>query len=146
VAPAGTPSTTATWASVCSPRSRGRRVPEEAGRPFEARVERRGAAVLVAFSGELDAAAARAAQTALSGALSESEGPVVVDLRALEYMDSTGLRCLLQAKCRADDAGRRMPVLNGGGPVDRVPSLSGADAVLEMIDDDEQLDPSIRGS
>jgi anti-sigma B factor antagonist len=110
-------------------------MPHEEGDGFEARVERRGATVIVVFAGDLDMAAADAAAEALSQALSEESTTVVVDLQRLHFMDSTGLHCLVRAKRLADESGRRLAVLNGAGPAHRLLALANAETFLEMLDD-----------
>jgi anti-anti-sigma factor len=112
--------------------------------PFEVRLERRGGAVILAFGGDLDIAVADAAADAVTQALSYGSATVVLDLQSLQFMDLTGFYCLMEAKRQADDAGRRLAVLNGSGPPHRVLALTGADQLIEMLDDLDQLDGSHR--
>lgn len=120
-------------------------MPSKEADGFGVRVERRGATVVVAFRGDLDVAAADAAAEALRQALSGEPSSVLVDLQSLQFMDSTGFHCLMGAKRLADESGRRLAVLNGSGPAHRVLSLTGADAVIEMVDSVDQLNGSHHG-
>ena len=66
------------------------------GRPdavFETDARRMGDVVVVSLTGELDMATAPAVQEAVERA--QGEGPIAVDLRELTFIDSTGIRALL---------------------------------------------------
>jgi anti-anti-sigma factor len=119
-------------------------LPGEEGDGFKVQVERRGATVIVAFDGELDMAVADAVTQALSQALSDQATTVVVDLQDLQFMDLTGVRCLMKAKRQADEASRRFAVLNGSQPAHRLLTLTRADESLEMVDDFDQLEETPR--
>jgi anti-sigma B factor antagonist len=94
--------------------------------PFEAAVERRGPAVVVVLSGELDLAAEERFREALA---SERDGwsELVIDLSELEFIDSCGVRLILEQEHGAKAAGRRFRVLLGEGPARRVFHLLGLD-------------------
>jgi anti-sigma B factor antagonist len=89
--------------------------------------------------GELDIAAAPRVDDAL-GAL-ESEGPdrIVIDLRGLTFLDSTGLRSLLGADARAREQGRRLTLIQGPDVVQRVFSITGLEGRLEIVEDEAAL-------
>src|SRR5207253_1270255 len=72
-----------------------------------------GDAVTVAFSGELDISRADDVERELERL--EAEGPslLVLDLRGLEFLDSTGLRIILSADSRARRGGRRVVIVPG---------------------------------
>ena len=60
---------------------------------------------MIAVSGELDLASSAALEDEL-GRVIDSDGELVVlDLRELEFMDSTGLSTIVKAHQRATDAG-----------------------------------------
>jgi anti-sigma B factor antagonist len=59
---------------------------------------------------------------------------VVLDLRALAFIDSAGLRSLLAASVRATEAERRLQVICAHGEVRRMLSLSGLDGLIETIE------------
>jgi anti-anti-sigma factor len=97
--------------------------------------ERDGRAVVV-VRGELDLATAPDLETALSE-LQEGGQDVVVDLRELEFMDSTGLRTLVAAHARAEDAGQTLAIVRPlpGAPIERILAIAGVASVLELVDD-----------
>ena len=67
----------------------------------------------------------------------EASAPVLVmiDLRDLTFMDSSGLRELFSAQRRARAAGRRLVLVKGSAPIDRVLEMVRADAAMETVDD-----------
>jgi anti-anti-sigma factor len=97
--------------------------------------ERDGRAVVV-VRGELDLATAPDLETALSE-LQEGGQDVVVDLRELEFMDSTGLRTLVAAHARAEDVGQTLVIVRPlpGAPIERILAIAGVASVLELVDD-----------
>ena len=93
-------------------------------------------AAWVHLSGELDVATA----PQLRRTLRESQLSarlVVLDLRGLAFMDSSGVHAIIDASVRARQAGRRMVVLRGPPNVDRVLMLSRSIDDVEIHD----LDP-----
>jgi anti-sigma B factor antagonist len=91
--------------------------------------------VRVALTGELDISSAPQLDDQLAKV--EAAGPpvIVLDLRALEFMDSTGLRTVVTADGRARDQGRRLVIVRGPDAVNRVFSVTRLDERLEIIDD-----------
>lgn len=59
---------------------------------------------------------------------------LVIDLGSLEFIDSTGLTCLIRANARETESGLGMWVLSGGDQVKRVFELSGMDEHLQLVD------------
>jgi anti-sigma B factor antagonist len=88
---------------------------------------------VVRVVGELDLANVTFVRNELERALATGRERIVVDLRALEFLDSTGIHALVQAhdRCRAD--GRSMTVLLVPGPVHRTLDVSGALQVLDHV-------------
>ena len=64
---------------------------------------------------------------------------IIVDLRALEFMDSTGLHLLVGAEQQAHESGRRLALTKGGEQVQRLLDLTGVSDALTIADDPEQL-------
>jgi anti-sigma B factor antagonist len=97
------------------------------------RHEDRDGVITIAFTGELDMATAVAAEEQLLGA--EREGrSIVVDLRALKFIDSSGLRTILAADERIRAAGGRLMIVRGPQRVQRVFEITRLDDVLEIVD------------
>jgi len=109
--------------------------------PLEIRLERRGDVTFVELFGEFDMAEKQRFESALAPLASGVDSPgLVVDLRGLTFMDSTGLRCLLELREKSREVGFELKVINGTGPVRRVLSLTGIDSILPMCDAPEVPD------
>ena len=91
-------------------------------------------AALVTIGGELEFGTAAALRTTLSDLVREGCDPVVVDLAALRFIDSTGLSLLVQAKQRFEAQGRRFELRRPTHRVIRVIETSGL-AELFSLDD-----------
>lgn len=99
-------------------------------------------AASVKVAGELDLATTPELKRALREA--ERLAPVVVlDLRDLAFMDSSGLHAILDASKRARQAGRRLAVLRGPANVDRVFELTHTHDHIEIHDTDP-LEPPMQ--
>lgn len=101
---------------------------------LRATVSRADGTVTVRFEGELDMTAADAAAAVLREAGAGAPRAVVVDLQGLTFMDSTGVRLLIDAYRRSSGAGHAFAVRDGAGPARRVLRLVQLDGVLPMID------------
>jgi anti-anti-sigma factor len=96
-------------------------------------------AVVIGLSGELDLASSPALEHELErGAASQAE-VVIVDLRNLEFMDSTGLSVLVRAHQRATENGQRFGVVRGPQQVQRLLSLTGVADRLNLADSPDEL-------
>jgi anti-anti-sigma factor len=89
----------------------------------------------VRLSGELDISTAAELERVL-GDLSASDGParIVMDLRDLRFMDSTGLRLLVTADLRLRREGRELALIPGPEPVHRVFRLAMLEERLTFVD------------
>lgn len=104
---------------------------DEAEPTFAVSVRAGGDRTVVAFTGDLDIAGAEEAREALIGAQSGG-GVVLLDLRGLRFMDSSGLRVVLEAHRRSASGGRLEIATNEG--VRRVFDLSGVAALVNLVD------------
>ena len=93
----------------------------------------------VALFGELDIAAAPRVDEAMSELERDRPERIVVDLRGLTFLDSTGLRSLLGADSRARDDGRRLTLIRGPEPIQRVLSITGLDGRLDIVESEAAL-------
>jgi anti-sigma B factor antagonist len=85
----------------------------------------------LALAGELDMSNLHLAREALLGILDEpGVTGVIVDLAALEFMDSMGVQVLLQAKRRAMSRQIRLAVINARGRALRVLTIIGVHDLL----------------
>jgi anti-anti-sigma factor len=98
---------------------------------LEVRVAEGPEGALVAFAGELDLAGAERAQSALERAQPPG-GVLELDLRELDFMDSTGLKLIVACRNRAAEGGGRLVVIVADGAVRRVLELTGLDAEVEL--------------
>lgn len=90
---------------------------------FEADIEVRGDDLWVLPRGDLDIAGAPELKEALRLALASDAASIVVDLRGVELLDSTGLRALLEG--RAEEGGDRISFVPGNDQVQGVLRVSG---------------------
>src|SRR6187200_2873223 len=65
----------------------------------------------VVLVGELDIASAETLERELETLEADSPGTLVLDLRRVEFIDSTGLRAVIAADARARSAGRRFVIV-----------------------------------
>ncbi len=92
-------------------------------------------AVRLRFRGELDIATAPQVEEELRRLEVDAPPLLILDLRGLEFMDSTGLRTVVAADSRAREAGRRVVVVRGCAAVDRVFTVTQLDERLEIVED-----------
>jgi anti-sigma B factor antagonist len=106
---------------------------------FRVDVRSEGRATVIALSGELDLASSAALDEELLRVIESGAQQVVIDLRELEFMDSTGLSTLVKAHQRADEAGQGFAVVRGPQQVQRLLSLTGVEERLTIADTPEEL-------
>jgi anti-anti-sigma factor len=82
---------------------------------FRASASRTEATALVAFSGELDLAAAPQAAAALRAQLEAGVRDLLVDLGQVTYLDCAGLRTLIDVARAADHTGGRVYLFRAHG-------------------------------
>jgi anti-anti-sigma factor len=103
-------------------------------RPFDVRLERRDGGVVVIATGEIDLWSAPEVNAALA-AHGTSDGRVVLDLRGVTFMDSSGLGLIVEATQRARKHGFQFAVAVGGASdVYRILEMSGLTKVLQFVD------------
>ena len=108
---------------------------------FEVRWERTGNVHRLTPTGELDIATTPILERAFEAVYEGDAAMIIVDLTQLSFIDSAGIRALLQMNeaCEADD---RLRVVNGSPAVVRVLDISGVRHHLPIISsDDDPLAP-----
>ena len=106
---------------------------------FFVETQTNGRAVTLTMSGELDLVSAPVLERAL-GQLTEPEVElIIVDLRGLAFMDSTGLHLLIQAQQRAHDSGRSFALVRGAEQVQRLLDVTGVGDALTIVSSPEEL-------
>jgi anti-sigma B factor antagonist len=106
---------------------------------FSVEEHNHGDASVLAVSGELDLRTSPELEDRLSNAFDRGAELVILDLRGIEFMDSTGLRVLLSAHQRANESGRRFALVKGADQVERVLTLTGVRDLLTVVDAPEEL-------
>ena len=103
---------------------------------FRILTDRSGSRVEIAIHGELDLATAPQLVTAFEQ-VSELDGIelAVVDLRNLEFLDSTGLEAIMQFEARSRTQGVDLAVVRGPRAVERLFSVMQLDQKLRIVDD-----------
>lgn len=94
--------------------------------PFSVDVHRDGDRTIVTPHGELDLATVGE----LDGSLRPVTGTIVIDLRELSFVDSTGLRLLLEQTRRADAT---VQLVDGSAPISRLFELTGLRDALPFV-------------
>jgi anti-sigma B factor antagonist len=106
---------------------------------FQIDTRRDGTAAVITVTGELDLASSPALRDELERAGQNGVELVILDLRELVFMDSTGLSVVVRAHQHAVEAGHRFAVVRGGKQVERLLMLTGVGERLTVIDDPEEL-------
>ena len=106
--------------------------------PFAVDVRRRDDVAIVQPHGELDLATVETLRAALDGV--ENAGRLVLDLRGLSFIDSTGLRLLVALHQRAQRDGFQLTLVAPAAPADKAIQVSGLDQVLPFVAADDAVD------
>jgi anti-anti-sigma factor len=97
------------------------------------------AAAVVSVSGELDLASGPELETELDRLAGPEIKLVVIDLRQLDFMDSTGLSIIVRAHQRMAGEGCEMGLVKGSQQVQRLLDLTGVAERLRLVDTPEEL-------
>lgn len=99
---------------------------------FDVSVRRQGDTLVIVPSGELDIATVDRVRGVLADR-SDGEG-VEIDLRELRFLDTSGLRAVIEEDRRAAGDGRRLGIVPGSTAVQRVFELAGVADRLPFVD------------
>jgi anti-sigma B factor antagonist len=102
-----------------------------AARPFAVVPSHEGATEIWGVAGEIDMAT-KPRLAAVVAAIPGADGPLVVDLTDVTFMDSTGLAVLLRIDRAAREAGRRLAIACPEGPARLVLAVSGVEDELPL--------------
>ena len=106
-------------------------------RHFRVEVRNEGRAAILTLHGEFDLASVPEFERELAGAAASEL--LVVDLKQLDFIDSTGLGALVKAHQQAQEAGREFALVKGGGQVERLLGLTGLTDQLQIAETQEEL-------
>jgi anti-sigma B factor antagonist len=99
--------------------------------PFTVDVQRRDDVTIVQPHGELDLATVETLRAALDGV--DKAGRLVLDLRGLSFIDSTGLHLLVALNQRARRDGFQFTLVAPAPPADRAIQVSGLGQTLPFV-------------
>src|SRR3954454_18112861 len=88
----------------------------------------------ITVEGDLDISTVAELRAGLHDALQREPERVVVDLRPVTFIDSSGLRCLIEAKALAETSGLEVVVLRPLPPVDQTFEICGLDEVFPLLE------------
>jgi anti-sigma B factor antagonist len=100
---------------------------------FDMTIERAGDRARVALSGELDLGTAGRLERCLADLFARQE-PVLLDLRELTFMDSTGLCALLKAREQAEATKWPLAMIRPAGQALVTLRQSGAERLLPFVE------------
>jgi anti-sigma B factor antagonist len=107
---------------------------------LEVQTTRDGTVAVVVPTGELDLSGATVLEAELDRVEADSElAALVLDLRGLSFMDSSGLRLVVLADMRAREAGRRFALVRGHETVHRVFEITRMSERLDFVDTPEEV-------
>ena len=105
----------------------------ETGEGFRVAVRRGDGRMILELLGELDIACASRLDEALAAADLDGSDTVVLDLRGVCFLDSTGLKAIFRARKAVRESGRRFAVTEGSAQVQRLLSLTRLGDHLHVI-------------
>jgi anti-anti-sigma factor len=97
--------------------------------------------VALALEGELDLARAPLLERELESERARNAATLVIDLRELQFIDSTGLRTIFEAHGRVRVRGQEFAITRGSEQVQRLLAITGLGGHLPVIDSPEQASP-----
>lgn len=98
---------------------------------FTAQIESRNGVARVALRGELDTATAPLLEESLAPLESNGFTSIMLDLRDLKFLDSSGLRVLLAASERAETNGHRLLLVGATPGARRLFELTGTQFLID---------------
>jgi anti-sigma B factor antagonist len=98
-----------------------------------------GTGAVIALSGELDLAGAAMLEQELGRLETDAPEALVLDLRGVEFMDSSGLRVIAVAAQRAQEHHRRFALVPGAAQVMRVFDITRMRERLDFVGDPREV-------
>jgi anti-sigma B factor antagonist len=95
--------------------------------------------LILELEGELDMASSALLHEVLARANSERSSTVVLDLRGVRFLDSTGLKAIFRARKAVRERGQEFAVTPGSAQVQRLLSITHLDEHLRTIDSPDAL-------
>ena len=107
---------------------------------FDVAAHRDGTTLVVAPDGEIDLATVGLVREAVEAHWQHGD-TLVIDLRAVEFLDTSGLRYALELNDRSSRDGFEFRLVRGPRPVQRVFEVAGVDSRLPFVDDPAESPP-----
>src|SRR5262245_17856261 len=104
---------------------------------LETTVEQAGSETVMHLAGEMDLAESPRFSLEVSRLIDQDGTGVVLDLRHLTFLDSTGLRAIIRADRYAQEAGCTLRLIAGPERVQRIFELTRLDDRLTFVDAEE---------
>ncbi|HZL55004.1 MAG TPA: STAS domain-containing protein [Solirubrobacteraceae bacterium] len=102
-------------------------------------VSRDGERVVLRLDGELDLASVPLLESEVEKATLDNPATIVLDLRGLEFIDSTGLRAILLQDKRSTERGQTFALVRGTPQVQRLLTMTRVDEHLKIIESPEEI-------
>jgi len=102
-------------------------------------VSREGDRVVVRLDGELDLAGVPLLEREVENAALDEVATLVLDLRGLEFLDSTGLRAILALDERSAERGQTFALVRGSQQVQRLMNMTRVDEHLRIVASPEEI-------
>jgi anti-anti-sigma factor len=121
-------------------------VSQAAGQPIEFAVAELecDAVAGVVVRGEVELATEPTLTAAVQAAIHRSSGPFVIDLAGVDFLDSTGIHCLVSARALLGREDRALAIMRPRDNVRRVLALAGFDELVPVYDSYEDLARALR--
>lgn len=104
-----------------------------------------GTTVLVAPEGEVDLASSEQLREGLIAAETAADAGMVVDLRGVGFIDSTGIGELVGCQRRCKDAGVALAFVVPDGTIRKILHVTGMDAVFDLHREESAAVASVAG-
>jgi anti-sigma B factor antagonist len=106
---------------------------------FRVETQTKGRLTTLTVAGELDLVSSPVLERELEKAYVLDADVILLDLRGLAFMDSTGLHLLVKAQQRAGEAGHRLALTRGSEQVQRLLDLTGVADLVKIVESPEAL-------
>jgi len=103
-------------------------------RPLTVSTTRHANRCVIAPIGDLDLSSVAALDAEVRAAEATDVDQIIIDLSGVTFMDSTGLRLLVQADARSRADSNRLRLVRGSRRVQRVFELTNTEAMLPFVD------------
>ena len=115
-------------------------------RPLDVDVESRNGVARLALNGELDMASAQQLSEWIEWAEHDGAATIMLDLRGLSFIDSSGLRALIQAHDRANSNGHQLLLVAATEAARRLFEMTGTKHLLDEREAVSTLEQFVRPS